>query len=253
MTIPTLRLDGKTALVTGASSGLGRRFAQALAEAGAAVALCARRADRLEELARAIRADGGRAEPIAMDVADTASIRAAVAEAERRLGPIGILVNNSGVSGEGRLMDADEALFDQTFGVNVRGAFFAAQAVARRMAETGGGKIVNIASVAGLKPIGGIGVYAMSKAAVVMMTRAMAAEWGRHGIDVNAICPGYISTEINERHWETEGGRKLISRLPRRRLGRPEDLDGLLLLLCSDASGFVNGAVVSADDGMAAG
>jgi NAD(P)-dependent dehydrogenase (short-subunit alcohol dehydrogenase family) len=253
MTIPTLRLDGKTALVTGASSGLGRRFAEVLADAGAAVALCARRTDRLEDLARAIRAAGGRAEPIAMDVADTASIRAAVAEAERRMGPIGILVNNSGVGGEGRLMDVDEEVFDQTFGVNVRGAFFVAQAVARRMAETGGGRIVNIASVAGLKPIGGIGVYSMSKAAVVMMTRAMATEWARRGIDVNAICPGYISTEINERHWETEGGRKLIERLPRRRLGRPEDLDALLLLLCSDAGGFVNGAVVSADDGMAAG
>jgi NAD(P)-dependent dehydrogenase (short-subunit alcohol dehydrogenase family) len=239
--------------VTGASSGLGRRFAEVLADAGAAVALCARRTDRLEDLARAIRAAGGRAEPIAMDVADTASIRAAVAEAERRMGPIGILVNNSGVGGEGRLMDVDEEVFDQTFGVNVRGAFFVAQAVARRMAETGGGRIVNIASVAGLKPIGGIGVYSMSKAAVVMMTRAMATEWARRGIDVNAICPGYISTEINERHWETEGGRKLIERLPRRRLGRPEDLDALLLLLCSDAGGFVNGAVVSADDGMAAG
>jgi NAD(P)-dependent dehydrogenase (short-subunit alcohol dehydrogenase family) len=249
-----IALNGKAALVTGASSGLGVRFATLLAEAGAAVALCARRVDRLHDLERRIVDGGGRATSIAMDVTDVASIRAGVAAAEAALGPIGILVNNSGVSGEQRLIDVDEETYDRTFDTNARGAFFVAQTVAAAMIRHKmEGRIVNVASVAGLKPLGRIGVYSMSKAAVVMMTRAMATEWARHGINVNAICPGYIETEINAHHWSTEAGQKLVQMLPRRRIGRPEDLDALLMMLVSDQARFVNGAVVTADDGMAAG
>lgn len=250
----TISLAGKAALVTGASSGLGLRFATLLAEAGASVALCARRTDRLAAVERRIAEAGGRAVAIAMDVTDVASIRAGVAAAEAALGPIGILVNNSGVSGEQRLTDVDEETFDRTFDTNVRGAFFVAQAVAASMIRAGaGGRIVNVASVAGLKPLGRIGVYSMSKAAVVMMTRSMALEWARHGINVNAICPGYVETEINAHHWSTEAGQKLVQMLPRRRIGRPEDLDAVIMMLVSEAAHFVNGAVITADDGLVAG
>ena len=253
-------LSGRTAFVTGASSGLGARFAKVLADNGARVVLASRRTERMKELRAEIAADGGSAHVVALDVTDHDSIRAAVAHAETEAGPIDILVNNSGVSTTQRLVDATEADFDFIFGTNVRGAFFVAQEVAKRMiarakgspqatARASGGRIVNIASMAGLKVLPQIGVYCMSKAAVVQMTKAMALEWGRYGINVNAICPGYIRTEINEDHWNTEAGEKLIQMLPRRRVGAPEDLDGLLLLLCADQSHFVNGAVIAADDG----
>jgi NAD(P)-dependent dehydrogenase (short-subunit alcohol dehydrogenase family) len=248
-----LPLSGSNVLVTGASSGLGRRFAQTLAAAGASLALAARRTDRLAALAREIEAKGGRAVPITLDVTDVGSIRAAVAAAEAALGPIGVLINNSGVSEQKKLVDFTEADFDRIMRTNVRGAFFVAQEVARRMLDRGaGGRIVNIASVAGLRPIGGLGVYAMSKAAVLMMTKAMALEWGRHGINVNAICPGYIETEINRDYLASEIGKKLISRLPRRRVGQPEDLDGLMLLLASAQSNYINGAAMVIDDGQMA-
>lgn len=248
-------LSDKTALVTGASSGLGARFARVLAAHGATVVLASRRVERLKELRAEIEADGGDAHVVKMDVTDAASIEAGVAEAERHAGAIDVLVNNSGVSTTQRLLEVTPEDFDFVFDTNTRGAFFVAQSVACRMVarakdEPGrAARIVNIASTAALKPLAQIGVYAMSKAAVVQMTRAMALEWARYGINVNALCPGYISTELNDHLWETEPGRKLVSTLPRKRLGRPEDLDGLLLLLASDHSGFVNGAVISADDG----
>ena len=254
-------LSGKTALVTGASSGLGARFATVLADNGARVVLASRRIDRLKELRAEIEAAGGSALTVPLDVTDLGGIADAVAKAEAEAGPIDILINNSGVSTTQRLVEVTEKDFDFTFDTNVKGAFFVAQAVARRMIERARasaeapamprGRIVNIASVAGLRVLAQIGVYCMSKAAVVHMTRSMALEWGRYNINVNAICPGYIRTEINEHHWETEAGRKLVQMLPRKRLGRVEDLDGLLLLLASDQSDFVNGAVISADDGFA--
>jgi NAD(P)-dependent dehydrogenase (short-subunit alcohol dehydrogenase family) len=248
-----LRLDGKTALVTGASSGLGLRFATLLAEAGAKVAVCARRLDRLEALAADLRKAGATAYPVTMDVTDVASIRAGVAAAEQALGPIDVLLNNSGVAATKRAADVEEADYDEVMDTNLRGAFFVAQAVGRGMiAAKRPGRIINIASAAGLRPLAQISVYSMSKAAVIHMTRALALEWGRYGINVNALCPGYIETEINREYWKTEGGQKLVSMLPRRRVGKPEDLDGLVLLLASDASSFVNGAVIAADDGLTA-
>jgi NAD(P)-dependent dehydrogenase (short-subunit alcohol dehydrogenase family) len=249
-----LRLDGKTALVTGASSGLGHRFATVLAGAGAKLILAARRSDRLKELKRDIEARGGKAYDLAMDVTDVAYARKAIAAAERDFAPIDILINNSGVGGQKRLTEVEEEDYDQVMNTNARGAFFVAQAVARSlMARRAPGRIVNIASAAGLRPMSQIGIYSASKAALIHMTRAMALEWGRHGINVNAICPGYIETEINRDYWATEAGKKLVNMLPRKRIGKPEDLDGLVLLLASEHSHFINGAVIAADDGFSAG
>jgi NAD(P)-dependent dehydrogenase (short-subunit alcohol dehydrogenase family) len=247
-------LSGKVALVTGASSGLGARFARVLAGAGATVALASRRVERLKELRAEIDAEGGEAHVYALDVTSVASVRACVAQVEADLSKIDILINNSGVSAQGRALEVSEEDFDFVMDTNAKGAFFMAQAAAQVMVRTGtAGRIVNIASVAGMRALSQLSVYSMSKAAAIHMTRAMAVEWGRHGINVNAICPGYIETEINRDYFATDGGRKLISMLPRRRVGKPEDLDGLLLLLCSEASGFVNGAAIAADDGLAAG
>ncbi|MGS0894038.1 SDR family oxidoreductase [Burkholderia stagnalis] len=251
----SINLEGKVALVTGASSGLGQRFAQVLSQAGAKVVLASRRVERLKELRAEIEAAGGAAHVVSLDVTDVQSIKAAVAHAETEAGTIDILVNNSGVSTMQKLVDVTPADFEFVFDTNTRGAFFVAQEVAKRMImrANGNGKppyrIINIASVAGLRAFPQIGLYAMSKAAVVQMTRAMALEWGRQGINVNAICPGYIDTEINHYLWETEQGQKLQSMLPRRRVGKPQDLDGLLLLLAADESQFINGSIISADDG----
>jgi len=251
-------LSGRIALVTGASSGLGAQFARTLARAGAAVVLASRRVERLKELRAEIESEGGDAHVVTLDVTELGSIRSAVAHAETEVGSIDILVNNSGVSTTSRIQDVTEDDFDFIFDTNVRGAFFMAQEVGKRMlarakgAAPGnytGGRIINIASVGGLRVLPQIGAYCMSKAAVVHMTRAMALEWGRFGINVNAICPGYIDTEINHHHWETEQGQRLIQMMPRKRVGQPQDLDALLVMLASDQSHFINGAILSADDG----
>ncbi|MBS0405633.1 MAG: SDR family oxidoreductase [Proteobacteria bacterium] len=253
-------LSGRVALVTGASGGLGAQFARTLARAGAGVVLASRRLEHLKDLRARIEGEGGDAHVVACDVTDVQSIKAAVAHAETEMGSIDILVNNSGVSSTQRLQDVSEDDYDHIFHTNVRGAFFVAQEVGKRMlarakgAAPGsftGGRIINIASMAGLKVLPKIGVYCMSKAAVIQMTKAMALEWGRHGINVNAICPGYIDTELNRHHWQTEGGKKLIGMLPRQRVGTPADLDAVLMMLASDESHFVNGAIISADDGFA--
>ncbi|TFY98756.1 SDR family oxidoreductase [Ramlibacter rhizophilus] len=256
----SIDLSGRVAFVTGASSGLGAQFARTLACAGAAVVLAARRVDQLKDLRARIEGDGGDAHVLPLDVTDLTSIRAAVAHAETEVGSIDILVNNAGVSSTQRLADVTEEDFDYVFDTNVKGAFFTAQEVARRMlarargAAPGtftGGRIINISSTAGLRTLPQIGPYAMSKAAVIHMTKAMAQEWGRYEINVNAICPGYIDTEINHLHWDTEQGRKLVQMLPRKRVGKPEDLDALIVLLASSESHFINGAVIQADDGFA--
>ncbi len=256
----TIDLSGRVAFVTGASSGLGAQFARALAQAGAAVVLASRRVDKLKALRAHIEGEGGDAHVMELDVTDRHSIKAAVAHAETEVGSIDILVNNSGVSTTQRIQDVTEGDFDYIFDTNVRGAFFMAQEVGKRMLARAqgtapgsytGGRIINIASMAGLKVLPQIGAYCMSKAAVIQMTRAMALEWGKHGINVNAICPGYIDTEINHHHWQTEQGQKLVNMLPRKRVGKPEDLDALVVLLASAQSHFVNGAIIAADDGFA--
>ncbi len=251
-------LSGRVAFVTGASSGLGSQFARVLAASGAGVVLAARRIERLKTLRAEIEAAGGDAHVVGLDVTDPASIRAAVAHAETEMGVIDILVNNSGVSTTQKLTDVTPEDYDYVMGTNTRGAFFVAQEVAKRMIARSkgeapgtftGGRIVNVASMAGLRVLGQLGVYAMSKAAVIHMTRAMALEWGRWGINVNALCPGYIDTEINHLHWQTDAGQKLVQMLPRKRIGKPEDLDAALMMLCANQSHFVNGAVLAVDDG----
>lgn len=254
----SINLEGRVALITGASSGLGAQFAKTLSKAGACVVLAGRRVERLKDLRAEIEGNGGDAHVVQLDVTDVASIKAAVAHAETEVGTLDILINNSGVSTTQRLTDVSENDYDYVMDTNTRGAFFVAQEVGKRMlarargAAPGtfiGGRIVNVASMAGLRVLGQIGVYAMSKAAVIHMTRAMALEWGKYGINVNAICPGYIDTEINHHHWSTEQGQKLVELLPRKRVGQPKDLDTALLMLCANESHFINGAVIQADDG----
>jgi NAD(P)-dependent dehydrogenase (short-subunit alcohol dehydrogenase family) len=256
----SIDLSGRVAFVTGASSGLGAQFARTLSSAGAAVVLASRRVEKLKDLRAQIEATGGDAHVIELDVTDHDSIRSAVAHAETEVGSIDILVNNSGVSTTQRIQDVTEEDFDYVFDTNVKGAFFVAQEVGKRMLARSrgsapgtftGGRIINIASMAGLRTMPQIGVYAMSKSAVVQMTKAFAMEWGRFGINVNALCPGYIDTEINHHHWSTEQGQKLVQMLPRKRVGKPEDLDALIVLFASDQSHFINGAVIAADDGFA--
>jgi NAD(P)-dependent dehydrogenase (short-subunit alcohol dehydrogenase family) len=253
-------LSGRVAFITGASSGLGEQFARVLSAAGAGVVLAARRLERLKTLRAEIEAEGGDAHVVGLDVTDHDSIRAAVAHAETEMGAIDILVNNSGVGTTQKLTDVTPDDYDHMMGTNTRGAFFVAQEVAKRMIARSkglapgtftGGRIVNVASMAGLRVFPQIGVYCMSKAAVVHMTRAMALEWGPYGINVNALCPGYVDTEINHHVWQTEAGQKMVQAMPRKRVGHPRDLDVVLMMLCANQSHFVNGAIIGADDGQA--
>jgi len=246
----TVDLSGKTALVTGASTGLGWQMALTLAKAGAHVAVTARRTDRLAELAAEIARFDGRALPLEMDVRRPAAIRAAVEKAETELGGLDILVNNAGVAVQRKPEDYSEDDYFYLMETNLHGAWFCAQAVGRGMIARGrGGKILNVASLLGLRPLPQLAVYAMTKAAVMQMTRALALEWARHRIDVNAICPGYIETEMNAAHWQTEAGKRFVARFPRRRVGTPDALDGLTLLLCSSQSDFMTGSIIPVDDG----
>lgn len=239
-----LSLRGKRALVTGASGGLGAHFAQVLASHGAEVVLAARRIDALKAVANKVEVYG-HAQCIALDVTDAAS-RAALA---RDIEPVDILINNAGLVRESAALRHSEDDWDVVMDTNLKGMFFVAQALAPGMRERGGGSIVNVASVLGLRQAGGVLSYAVSKAGVVQLTKTLALEWARHGIRVNALAPGYIDTAINRDFWQTDGGMALISRIPQRRLGQQEDLDGPLLLLASDASRYINGTVIAVDGG----
>jgi len=255
-------LSGRVALVTGASGGLGAQFAKTLAAAGAGVVLASRRVDKLKDLRAEIEAAGGDAHVVEMDVTDRHSIAAAVAHAETEMGSIDILVNNSGVSTTQRIQDVTEEDYDFIMNTNVRGAFFVAQEVGKRMlarakgAAPGsftGGRIINIASMAGLKVLPQIGVYCMSKAAVVQMTKALAVEWGKFGINVNGIGPGYFKTELNQKLVDDPAfSGWLVGRTPSRRWGDVQDLGGAAVFLASDASRFVNGHILYVDGGVTA-
>ncbi|MGH6929643.1 MAG: SDR family NAD(P)-dependent oxidoreductase [Dongiaceae bacterium] len=243
-------LTDKVAVITGASSGLGRHFAITLAKAGAKVAIAARRADRLEALAQEIEAFDGRAFPVALDVTSGASVKDAVAAAETELGPIGILVNNAGVTATAPLLDTDESAWDQVMDVDLRGAWLMAQEVARHMVRLGhGGSIINIGSILGIRALAQVPAYGSAKAALHHLTRAMAVELARHKIRVNAIAPGYIETDLNRQFLQSPAGQTLLKRNPQRRAGVPADLDGVLLLLASDASMYLTGTVIPVDGG----
>jgi NAD(P)-dependent dehydrogenase (short-subunit alcohol dehydrogenase family) len=243
-------LTGRAALVTGASSGLGRHFAGVLARAGAKVALAARRIESLERVCEDIIRDGGEAVAVPMDVTDAASVREAVADAAEGLGGLDILVNNAGTTLTKPVLDIEEAEWDSVLDTNLKGCFLVAQEAARAMKEHGrGGSIVNVASILGLRVAGQLAPYVTSKAGLIQLTKAMALELARHRIRVNALCPGYIETDLNRDFFATDVGLALIKRVPQRRLGQLEELDGPLLLLCSDASSYMTGSVLAADGG----
>lgn len=248
----TLEVDltGRAALVTGASSGLGRHFAGVLARAGAKVALAARRIESLERVCEDIVRAGGEAVAVPMDVTDAASVREAVADAAEGLGGLDILVNNAGTTLTKPVLDIEEAEWDGVLDTNLKGCFLVAQQAARAMREHGrGGSIVNVASILGIRVAGQLAPYVTSKAGLIQLTKAMALELARHRIRVNALCPGYIETDLNRDFFATDVGQALIKRVPQRRLGQLEELDGPLLLLCSDASSFMTGSVLAADGG----
>lgn len=243
-------LHGKVALVTGASSGLGLRFAQCLAENGAAVALVARRADRLKTLAAEIEKSGGKAVAIEADVTDRAAMTKAFDAAEQAFGTVTILVNNAGVAHGGRAVDMPEEEWRRVLSTNLDAVFYWAQEGARRMLAAGKqGAIVNIASVLGLGVSKGAVAYATAKAGVIQLTKALALELAFKGVRVNAIAPGWIVTELNREYLAGEAGVKLKREIPVGRFGQERDLDGPLLLLASDAGRFVTGATIVADGG----
>jgi NAD(P)-dependent dehydrogenase (short-subunit alcohol dehydrogenase family) len=247
---PSFAIAGRVALVTGASSGLGLQFARMLAAAGAKVALVARRADRVAAAAEALRAAGHTAAHWRMDVTDGDSVAAALDAVAATFGEIDILVNNAGITVTRRFLDLDFADWQAVIDTNLNGVARVGQAVAKRMAARGqGGAIVNIASILGERPAAQVAPYAAAKAAVISLTGTMAIELARHGIRVNALAPGYVETELNAAFLAGPGGQALVKRVPMRRFCKPEDLDGPLLLLVSDAGRFVTGATLPVDGG----
>lgn len=244
-------MRGRIALVTGASSGLGYHFAKSLSQAGAAVALVARRQDRLDALVEEISASGGKAFAAPLDVSNTAALEPTLDAVEAALGgPVDCLINNAGMSIDGPLLGVSRDDYETVMAVNTTAPLFMAQAVAKRLVERQQeGSIVNIASLVAHRVGSNIGPYAVSKAAIDQMTRAMAKEWARYGIRVNALLPGYVVTELNEAFFATDKGAKFVQRLPRRRVLQADALEGPLLLLASDAGGGMTGTSLVVDDG----
>lgn len=246
-----LSLAGRAALVTGASGTLGAHFAETLAAAGASVVLAARRTEAMRTVAERIRSAGGEARVVPLDVTDPASVVAAFDDAEGALGrPLDVIVNNSGIASPGAALEQSEQDWAGLLEVNLGGARRVAVEAARRLvAAERPGSIVNIASILGLRQGAGVTAYATSKAALVQLTKQLALEWARHGIRVNALAPGYVETELNRDFFASEAGRAMVRRIPQRRLGEPDDLDGPLLLLAADAGAYITGAVLTVDGG----
>ena len=248
--LPSFGIAGQVALVTGASSGIGRHFAVLLAAAGVKVALAARRVERLAELAREIEAAGGQSLPIACDVTRSDGVAAAVAAAENELGPLTLLVNNAGVVVSKPLFEHTEADWDHVIDTNLKGAWLMAREFAQHLVGLKRpGRIINISSVLGFRTIGRVPAYCTAKAGLTHLTHVLAMELARFGILVNALAPGYVETDFNRAFFQTEPGKALISRIPLKRLGQTEDLDGALLFLASPASAYVTGTVISVDGG----
>lgn len=246
----TCDLHGKVALVTGGSGGIGAHLARALAGAGARVAVGARRREQLDRVTEAIASAGGSALALHMDVTDQQSVEDAFARAEERFGTIDVLLNNAGIAVVQPALEVDASEWDRVIATNLRGPFLVAQAFARRLvARSAPGAIINVGSIMGERVAGGLTSYTASKAALLHLTRALALEWARYGIRVNAIAPGFVETDINRGFFQTPAGEAMLKRIPQRRLGRFEDLDAVVLLLASDASAYMTGAVIPIDGG----
>jgi NAD(P)-dependent dehydrogenase (short-subunit alcohol dehydrogenase family) len=244
-------LKGQRVLVTGASSGLGTHFARLAARCGARVIIAARRKDKLDTLGAELTALGApQVTAIQLDVADAPSVSHAFAEIAASGDPIDVVINNAGISGDGLAIEQPVAEFDAVMATNLRGVWLVATEAARQWKQAArGGVIVNIASIQGERVAPGLAAYSASKAGVVHLTKSLALEWARHGIRVNALEPGYIRTELTEELWEQPYGIEMIKRIPMRRLGKPEDLDGALLLLATQASSWMTGSVIAVDGG----
>ena len=248
--LPSFDITGEVALVTGASSGIGRHVAEVLAAAGARVAIAARRTDRLEELAREIEARGGQCLPIECDVTQRDSIAAAIAASEAQLGGLSILVNNAGVVVSKPFFEHTEEDWDYVVDTNLKGAWLVARDFAHHLVERKRpGRIINIASVLGFRTIGRVPAYCAAKAGLIHLTHVLAMELARYGILVNALAPGYIETDFNRAFFQTQAGKNLVGRIPLKRIGQAADLDGALLFLAAPASAYVTGAVISVDGG----
>jgi NAD(P)-dependent dehydrogenase (short-subunit alcohol dehydrogenase family) len=248
--LPSFDLANQVALVTGASSGIGRHLAELLAIAGAKVALAARRVDRLAEAAREIEAAGGQCLPIACDVTRSDSVAAAVALVEDTLGALTILVNNAGVVVAKPVLQHTEEEWDYVVDTNLKGAWLMAREFAQHLVDRQRpGRIVNIASVLGVRTIARVPSYTAAKAGLIHLTGVLAMELARYGILVNAIAPGYVETDFNRDFLRSDAGKKLEARIPLRRVGRPDDLDGAMLLLASPAGAYITGAVIAVDGG----
>jgi NAD(P)-dependent dehydrogenase (short-subunit alcohol dehydrogenase family) len=244
-------LDNEVAIVTGASSGLGRHFARMLAASGAKVALCARRRNQLDALAAEIRQSGGVVLPVELDVTDSASVATAIGKAANGLGPVSVLINNAGLAIDKPLLETSEEDWDRVLDTNLKGAWMMARETARHMiAEKVEGKMVNIASILGVTATPRVHGYAASKAGLIHLTRTLALELARHNIRVNALAPGYVETDLNSDLLGGPTGDHLKRRVPQRRFAQPGDLDGALLLLCSRAGAYMTGSVVTVDGGM---
>jgi len=243
-------ITGKVILVTGASSGLGAHFAHMLAQCGATVALAARRQDKLKAVHRSIEDAGGQAISVNMDVTSESSVAAALDVVYEKAGPVTVLINNAGMADSKSFLKLDENSWQNTLDVNLTGAWRVAHQVSQRMVSSGQpGCILNIASILGLRVGFGHSSYAASKAGLVQLTRSMALELGPKGIRVNALCPGFIETEINAEYFATAQGSDYMKGTPAGRVGQPEELDGAVLLLCSDAGSFINGVALPVDGG----
>ena len=249
MTTQIFDLSGKSALITGGGTGLGRQFATVLAGAGARVILCARRIEKIEATANEINAGGGRAECHPMDVTDADSVQAAF-DGASAAGPVSIVVNNAGINSEPSLLQMTGDEWDSVLATNLKGSWLVAKEAVQRLAGVeGGGSIINIASILGMAAQKGTGPYSASKAAVLHLTRHLALEWARYNVRANAIAPGYFASDMADSFLATDAGQAMLKRIPQRRLGELEDLSGAILLLASDASAYMTGTTITVDGG----